>query len=146
MEHMKNNILFETEYWRAILADNQYGLGRGILDIKRDVGSLRDLNSEEWNDLHAIMKKIEHALIKAFGAEMFNWSCLMNHAYKREIKKPHPHVHFHFRGRYKNPVEFAGVTFNDEEFGAHYNLNKDTRVSQEVFDKIKEEILKNVDI
>ena len=139
---MKNNLIFETEYWKVILLDNQYDLGRCILDIKRDVGTLRDLTSEEWEDLHRLIKKLENALIKAFGAEMFNWCCLMNNAYKPNIKKPHPHVHFHLRGRYRKPVKFAGETFTDEEFGHHYNRNKEKQVSQKVFNKIAEKIKK----
>ena len=109
---------------------------------KRDVGTLKDLKDDEWKELLEIIKKLENALINAFGAEMFNWSCLMNNAHKPAIKKPHPHVHFHFRGRYRNPVEFAGEKFHDKEFGHHYDLSKDKKVSQKVFDKIAEEIRK----
>jgi len=138
---MKNNIIYKTKYWRVILVDNQYDLGRCVIDIKRDVGEISRLSSEEWKDLHKnVIVKLENALKKAFGAEMFNWSCLMNNAFKPPIKKPHPRVHFHFRARYRNPVEFMGETFIDEEFGHHYDRLKDRRVSQEVFDGIREAI------
>ena len=143
---MKNNLIYETEYWNVILVDSQYDLGRIMVDIKRDVGALRNLTSEEWEDFREnIVVKLENALMKAFGAEMFNWSCLMNNAYKPHIEKPHPHVHFHLRGRYRNPVEFAGETFVDEEFGHHYDRRKEQEVSPEVFDKIAEEIKKYLD-
>jgi len=145
MEHMKNSILFETDHWKVILCDNQYDLGRCILDTKRNVGALRNLKDEEWKDLLEIIKKLEDVLMKTFDAEMFNWSCLMNNAYKPNIEKPHPHVHFHFRARYRNPVEFAGEKFYDEEFGHHYNKDKRKIVSQKIFDKIAEEIKKHLD-
>jgi len=143
---MKNSILYETEYWKIILSDSQYDLGRIIVDIKRDVGTLRDLTAKEWEDFREnIIIRLENVLIESFGAEMFNWSCLMNNAYKPHIENPKPHVHFHLRARYRNPVEFAGETFIDEEFGHHYNRNKNRAVSQEVFDKIAEEIKKHLD-
>ena len=142
---MKNSLVFETECWKVILSDNQYDLGRCVIDIKRDVGALRNIKEDEWKDFLEIIKKLENALMKAFDAEMFNWSCLMNNAYKPNIEKPCPHIHFHFRGRYRIPVEFAGEKFYDGEFGHHYDRDKDKRVSQEVFDKIAEEIKKYLD-
>jgi diadenosine tetraphosphate (Ap4A) HIT family hydrolase len=146
MGHMKNSTLYETAHWIVKLADDQYHLGRCIIDAKRDVGALKDLTYEEWSDLHAnIIVKLEKAIIKSFGTEMFNWSCLMNNAYKKEIEKPAPHIHFHFRGRYRNPVKFAEEVFSDEEFGHHYNTAKTKKVSQKTFDKIAEEIRKNID-
>ena len=143
---MENNIIYETKYWIVILADNQYNLGRCVIDIKRDVGEMSKLNTQEWNDLHEnVVIKLENALKKIFGAEMFNWSCLMNNAFKPHIEKPHPHVHFHFRPRYRTPVEFMGEKFIDEEFGHHYNNLKDKRISREVFDGIKEAIKNEID-
>ena len=145
MEHMKNAVIYETDYWKIILADDQSCLGRCVIDAKRHVGSLRDLTKEEWEDFEKnIVKKLEDLFMEVFGAEMFNWSCLMNNAYKPHIEKPHPHVHWHFRPRYRNPVELAGETFIDEKFGHHYERNDDKRVSQEIFDKITEKILKNL--
>ena len=143
---MKSNIIYETKYWTIILTDNQYELGRCVIDIKRDVGEMGKLNTEEWNDLHEnVVIKLENALKKIFGTKMFNWSCLMNNAFKPHIEKPHPHIHLHFRPRYRNPVEFMGETFIDEEFGHHYDRQKDKRVSQEVFDGIRKEIKAEID-
>jgi diadenosine tetraphosphate (Ap4A) HIT family hydrolase len=142
---MERNIIFKSKYWEVILANDQYYLGRCILDTKREVGTLRELNEEEWEELHELIKKLEKVMMKIFGAEMFNWSCLMNNAYKHKEKNPKPHVHFHFKPRYKNIVNFAGEKFHDEDFGHHYNDEHNKMVSPEVFDKIKEEILMNLD-
>lgn len=83
--------------------------------------------------------------MNAFGAEMFNWGCLMNNAYKPEIEKPYPHVHFHFRGRYRKSVKFAGELFVDEEFGHHYDRTKERHVSPAVFDAIRKRILEEIE-
>jgi len=140
---MKNAVLFETDYWKVILADSQYCLGRCAIDAKRDVGALRNLTKEEWKDFEEnIVKKLEKLFTKQFGAEMFNWSCYMNNAYKPHIKKPHPHIHWHFTPRYRNPIEFAGETFHDEKFGHNPMRCPERRVSQELFDEIKKEIIK----
>ncbi len=46
----------------------------------------------------------------------------MNDFYKKE--DPNPHMHIHVRPRYKTPVELDGATYEDEEFGHHYNHKK----------------------
>ena len=140
---MKNNVLFETEFWRVILADDQYYLGRMYVSVKRNVGALRDLTPKEWNDLHKnVIVKLENSLIKSFRADVFNWTCLMNNEYKSE--NPEPHVHFHLWPRYKNSVRFAGEIFIDEVFGHHYDKYKSKKVNQEVFDKIADNIKNNL--
>ena len=136
-------IVFETKYWLVGLADNQQYLGRCYIDIKSDAGRLSDLTPEEWQDLHEnVIAKLEPAIRKAFGAEMFNWSCLMNNAYKPEIKEPQPHVHFHMLPRYRHPVEFAGEGFQDTGFGVRQDPEAERLVSEEVYhaiiSKIKE--------
>ncbi|MFH1451717.1 MAG: HIT family protein [archaeon] len=144
MEHMKNNILFETEFWKVILADNQEFIGRCVVDVKSKAGSLSELSSEEWKDLQEnVIKKLESAIKKAFGAELFNWSCLMNNAFRPEIKNPKPHVHFHCMPRYRNEIVFMGETFLDKQFGDYIKSEEERSVNQEVFDEIKKEITKN---
>jgi len=146
MEHMKNAVLYETEYWIVILTDNQSILGRCVVDAKSRVGSLSKLTAEEWEDFRKnVVIPLEFTLKQTFGAEMFNWSCLMNNAFNKKIEKPNPHVHFHFLPRYRNPIEFVGETFIDEQFGSYYERTDEKRVSQEVFDKVREEIIKNLD-
>jgi len=84
-----DNIIYETQFWVVRLTDNQYNLGRCVIDAKSNVGELGQLSLEEWEDLHKnVIMKLEDALKRIFGAEMFNWSCLMNNAFKPEIKNP----------------------------------------------------------
>jgi len=73
---------------------------------------------------------------------MFNWTCLMNGAYKNN--PPDPHVHWHARPRYSKPVVFEGIEFEDKEFGHHYARHTDREVSTEIFKKIINEIQNNL--
>lgn len=84
------------------------------------------------------MKKLESALKKSFNATMSNWTCLMNNAYQNE--PPNPHIHWHFRPRYNHKVEFAGLTFEDPEFGHHYDRTRKQEISVDVKRKIIEKI------
>ncbi len=135
MTHTERTI-FETEYWRVELNTNdQTYLGRSFVTAKRDVGSMSELTQAEWLDFSLVVKQFELVCKKAFGATMFNWTCLMNLAYQNN--PPNPQVHWHVRPRYVQPVTFAGETFIDERFGHHY-LQKTERV---VSDEMAKEII-----
>lgn len=112
-------LIWETEHWRVVLAEKQTYLGRCAVDLKRDGGSLSELTEEEWADFAMVVRRLERAITKAFGAKMFNWTCLMNKAF--QLEEPHPHVHWHCRPRYDRLVHLAGVHFADPNFGHHYN-------------------------
>ena len=121
--------VFETKYWRVNLADEQSYLGRCFVDLKSHKGDLAELNSGEWADFVLLVKTLEAKCRKAFGASMFNWTCLMNNAFR---KKPwNPHVHWHFRPRYEKPVKFAGLVFSDPDFGEHYDRARDLKLDAE---------------
>jgi diadenosine tetraphosphate (Ap4A) HIT family hydrolase len=132
--------MWETEHWKVILAEDQTFLGRGVISLKRrPCTSLSELRDEELVDLKQnVIIPYEAAVKSAFGAELFNWSCFMNFAYRNT--PPDPHVHWHVRPRYRNPVEFAGEHFVDEWFGDYppYTeprvLSRDQR--QAIIDKI----------
>jgi diadenosine tetraphosphate (Ap4A) HIT family hydrolase len=129
-----------TKYWDVFLSYDQHYLGRSIIVLKRDCGSLSDVDGKEWKDLHKLIKKMESALKNAFGATMFNWACLMNDAYKSE--NPKPQVHFHLRPRYGEKVEIFGEVFEDTEFAHHYDRQSNKKVSEEVENEIVKRIKK----
>ena len=119
--NMQNdNILWETEHWKVILAEDQAYLGRGVIVLKRrPCTSLPELCDDELLDLkNNVMTPYEAAVKKAFGAEMFNWSCFMNDAYQNN--PPDPHMHWHVRPRYRHSVTVEGEVFADDKFGHHY--------------------------
>ena len=111
----------ESGYWKVHLfsVDQRY-LGRCLVTLKRHSPSLADLTPAEWDDLQVVIRAMEDAARRAFGAVNFNWTCHMNYAFKDN--PPKPHVHLHFRPRYAEPVEFKGSVFEDELFGGHYDL------------------------
>jgi len=131
--------LFETDLWKVILADEQSYLGRCAVFPKRECETLSDLTSEEWTDFGDVIQTFEATLKKTFDATMFNWACMMNNAYKNGTK---PQVHFHVRPRYNHDVECGGEVFQDPEFGYHYNRDRKYFVSDELRQKIFNEIKK----
>jgi len=137
-----NDLILETEFWGVLLSYNQRYLGRCYIFSKRHFGSLSKMTNEEAVDFAEVVKKIENAIKKAFGAEMFNWACLMNSFYKNE--NPDPHIHWHMMPRYRNKVIFDGETYEDKEFG--YGVSQDDNIVVAVCKraKIVKEIQKNL--
>ena len=52
----------------------------------------------------------------------------MNASYQPD--SPDPHVHLHFRPRFANPVNFKGFTFQDVDFGRHYDSQRTARLPE----------------
>lgn len=108
---------FETNHWKILLSEDQRYLGYLVIKTKELRQSLPELTAEEQSDFFSLIAKLETFYKEKIGATMFNYSCLMNFAYRDNRT---PHVHFHFRPRYKNPVTVLGQTFSDPNFGQHY--------------------------
>ena len=135
-----NGYFFETNYWKIILADDQRYLGYLIIKTKEPRQALPELTSEEQSDFFSLIKKLENFYKEKFGATMFNYSCLMNHAYRDGET---PHVHYHFRPRYKNPITVLGQEFKDPNFGEHY-LNSSSYGNGKIIipDEVRTHIMK----
>ena len=136
------DLIFETDFWGVLLSWNQRYLGRCYIFSKRHFGAMSDMTTEESSDFFEVVKKLEAAIKKTFGAEMFNWSCLMNNFYKKE--NPNPHIHWHVKPRYRNKVVVAGKTFEDKEFGHHYSRDDDIVELEDIRLAIVKEIQKNL--
>jgi len=136
----RTGMLFETRYHNVLVADEQSYLGRCVIALKRHAESLSDLTEEEQLDFFKIVKTLEGAIKKSFGADMFNLTSMMNSSYKED--PPNPHVHWHLRPRYDHDVEFAGVTFSDPDFGKHYDRTRKNQIDELVIKQIAEEIRK----
>lgn len=128
-----DTIIKETGHWKVFLHPNQAYLGYSIVRLRRDAGSLSELTAEEWSGLHDVIVWFESAFRKV-GAEMFNWTCLMNDAYKAD--SPEPHVHLHVRPRYRKPVSVRGEVFEDPDFAHHYDKTRKKEVSDCMLKKI----------
>lgn len=139
---INKNIIFETDYWKVVLATNQSYLGRSVIYLKRCAGALSELTKDEIIDFLEVARKLENAMKKSFNSTMFNWACLMNNAYQEAI--PKPQVHWHFRPRYKEKVEFSGLVFEDTEFGYHYDSKRKLEVSEEIINRITKKIKESI--
>lgn len=135
------DFIYETEKYKVFLAPEQSYLGRCVVATKKHVKSLSDLTAEEGNDFFEVVRRLEHAATQAFGAVMFNWTCMMNDAY--QVSPRNPHVHWHFRPRYDQTITFEGETFTDPDFGHRYDRTRKQNVSDKVKQKIIEELKKH---
>jgi len=140
------DLIGETKYWLIILAPDQRNLGTCVVALKREETELSSLNPDEWADLLNTVQKLEHAVKKAFKATMFNWACLMNSCYLHD--PPTPFLHWHFIPRYKSPFVFQGKKFEDPCFGMStmYDRERSFKLSEELKNKIKVEIIKYLEI
>ena len=120
--------LTESSSWIVYLADKQDYIGRCVIVLKRHCASLSELTDEEWMDLKRIIDKLESSFKDTLGANLSNWSCLLNDFYKSE--NPNPHLHLHFRPRYKNPIVLNGNEYVDKEFGHHYDRKKEFTITE----------------
>ena len=84
------------------------------------------------------MNKVITMAETKLGATMFNWSCLMNDAYKST--PPCPHVHLHVRPRYSAPITVGDYTFCDYRFAHHYDNNTKSISSKEIIDLIYQKL------
>ena len=116
-------LLYKSLHWSVYLADVQDYVGRCILVLNRHCGRLSELDMSEWIELKTIVDKLEYIYKEVLGAELSNWSCLLNNFYKETT--PNPHLHLHVRPRYKNEVIINNHTYIDAEFAHHYALKKE---------------------
>lgn len=137
-----STLVLKTEHWKVSVMDEQSCLGRCVIACNRHCPSLSDLTNGEWADFVEVIKKLEKSIKMAFGANVFNWACLMNNAFRKEPFNPH--VHWHVRPRYKNSVNFAGITFTDPDFGEHYNSERKDISNNDTLQKIVKEIKANL--
>lgn len=140
---MEDVVYYETKHWKVILGENQSYLAYSIIILKRDCGEVSLILDEEWEEFKQLTRILEKGIKNTFGARMFNWTCLMNDAYKNN--NPKPQIHWHLRPRYNKNVEFAKLRFEDPEFSHHYNKFRKNFVSVDILKLIGEEINKNLE-
>lgn len=130
--------ILRTQYWNVELGSNHAYPGRAYITLLEHKGSLSELGDEEWRDFEQLVRKLENAYRKAFGADPFNWSCLMNNAYK---EKPYnPHVHWHLIPRYEKAVRIGSAVLEDEEFGHMFVPKKERVVDDQIINAMAEKV------
>lgn len=130
---LKNQIL-TTQHWTVGIVSDQPYLGRGLITLFDHKASLGELSDEEWQEFHEIVRKLEPAYEKAFGAKPLNIGCFMNHGYRDD--PPHPHVHWQIFPRYKVAPVLDGVTYEDHLYGSFYDDSAERLVGDEVVEQI----------
>lgn len=136
------NQIITTDYWTVGIIPDQPYLGRALITLITHKSRLSELSSEEWTDFHSVVEKIEPAYEKALGAYPLNIGCFMNHGFKDD--PPHPHVHWQIFPRDKNPVEFAGMLFEDTLYGEFYDNDAVRPVNNKVVTEIEEKLKLNM--
>ncbi len=138
--------LYNGDSWEVVFVDwCQEFVGDCIISCNKE--SLSELSNDEWVELGKLEKELERVCKKIFGATMFNFACLMNNAYRDNIK---PHVHFHFIPRYKNSIKLFDKLYKDKHFGYNFwkwSLSKFKRQRdiftheerEKIFEMMKEE-------
>lgn len=134
--HKTDVIVFETECWRVVLDANQRFLGKCFVTLLEHKESISDLSTNEWQDLHSVMQRLEKGVKGAFHPSHFNWECLMNNAI---IANQPTHVHWHLHPRYNKPIEFGGDIFYDTELYPPKERTSHT-VSRDILEQIKQAI------
>ncbi len=112
-----DDYFYSTPYWKIGLMKDQRYFGYLIIKTVISRASLPDLTEDEQKDFFVLIKKLESFYKETFNATMFNYSCLMNNAYRDDVE---PHAHFHFRPRFSEPVLVLGEEFTDPNFEEHY--------------------------
>jgi diadenosine tetraphosphate (Ap4A) HIT family hydrolase len=130
--------IYESRFWRIVLASNQILVGRCVIHLKRHCGDIAEINPDELLDWLHIVIVIETALRKAFEATMFNWSCLMNLSYIEY--PPNPHIHWWVVPRYNHSVKVSNYEFDDPQFSKPYDHSMKLELPKNVRQQIVEQI------
>ena len=135
-------LVYETAFWRVVLAPNQCLVGRCIVQLKRHCGDVAETRPNEILDWLRIVTILETSLRRAFDATMFNWSCYMNLSYREN--PPDPHIHWWVIPRYNHPVKFGAMTFEDQRFGSPYDHSMRLDIPQDLRQQIVERLRQGI--
>jgi diadenosine tetraphosphate (Ap4A) HIT family hydrolase len=115
------------QHWTLFLNRDQNLLGRCYLRLNRPETDALNLDAAELMELWALARRVRDALSARWEPDHFNYAFLMN------VDRQ---VHFHVIPRYKARREFAGGSFADPTFGAHYTVAPDRHLDEAAYDAI----------
>ena len=130
----ENNLIKEYEHWKLLVRNRNTTLGNCVAITKRHIERLSEITPEEMEEFTHLVKDVENALKKAFSYDKMNYIMAM---------MKDPHAHFHILPRYSSEREFAGLKWEDEGWPKTPPPKKPP-VPEEVLNKVKEEIKKNM--
>lgn len=113
------------EYWDVYVSEmGLNNLGRIYFWLKRNgIVDTRHLTKPEKEELFALQERFAIALEALFAPDLLNFAYLANHEGHGH------HCHWHLVPRYKQPREFANITFVDFAWGSQW---QSARLSNEV--------------
>ena len=124
--------LKEFEHWVIILRERVVTLGSCVIILKSGKPNLKDTSKEEMAELPKVCEWFENKTKKLYSAEKWNYMALMMND---------EFVHFHAIPRYSKEVNMYDMTWVDEDWPRIKSL-KPLEVPKEVFNKIKEDMIK----
>lgn len=133
-------VLLQTDRWVVVLDKNQDYLGKSFVTLREHKETLSDLDDIDWSDLHEVVRLLEGAIKRAFGANVVNWECLMNNAVMRGQPT---HVHWKVYPRYVGGASFDGEVFPDDKWPRHREGGKhivDDILFARISGKLKDEL------
>jgi len=135
MDYSKN-LIKKFKFWTLSVHGNQEYLGRCVLWCNRENAlDLVDITKEEMNEFLFIIKNLKKAIEKSFNSDWINYSFLGN---------SEPHLHCHFVPRYKSERTFENTVFTDKRWGKNWLLDEDFITPENILQKIKNIIAKNL--
>lgn len=117
----------EAGVWTLYLNEDQNLLGRCYLMLRRPETDVTALTDAELAELWEATRRVKRALDDAWEPDHYNFAFLMNQT---------PQVHWHLIPRYRGRREFAGGSFADPYFGAHYGTGPGRTLDEAAYDAI----------
>jgi diadenosine tetraphosphate (Ap4A) HIT family hydrolase len=115
-------VVRESPRWRILVNPNQNLLGKLCIVLRRHEQSVARLTKDEWAELRSEIAWAVDRLSRVFAPDHFNHAFLQNQD---------AHVHLHVIPRYAGVRRFGGLEFADPEYGDHYGLDREERVTLE---------------
>ena len=134
--------LYTSDNWEVIFGIwSQEFPGYCIISSKKE--KLSDLTKEEWMELGSLEKELERVCNKVLKPTMYNFTCLMNNAYRDNET---PHVHYHFFPRYKEEAIIVGKKYKDKHFGYNFwkGANNRFKSQKDIFTSSEKEEIYNL--
>jgi diadenosine tetraphosphate (Ap4A) HIT family hydrolase len=131
-EKYANGVIKEYKYWNLEVSFRQHTLGCFIIFCKRDIQRISELTDYESNELKLVMKHMERSVVKAFGAERFNYFQMGNQLHN---------LHLHGIPRYSSEKSFFDKIWKDNTFGHPPSWTKE-EIDNDLVEKIRIEVLK----
>ena len=130
----RKNLIKEYKHWKLLIRNRNTSLGNCVAITKRHMESFSQITDDEMKEFAQVVRDAEKTLKAAFNYDKINYLMLM---------MKDKHTHFHILPRYSTPRKFAGLEWIDE-FQPDPLIQKHPDVSQEILNKVREEIKKHL--